>query len=296
MKAKHLFLMMALAASSSAFADEVYPSTPVEQLPLNDTIVNWKDDGMVIMEDGKGFVAMYNNSEGIYFQVLVKDRRLQQQFLRQGLVVYVDPNGKKKKKYAVHFPTLAQQRGGRPGGERPERGSRPDRRGERPQFNPQDTAGMFGDIKPMDPRDRRGHEQSKEERERHLKMLITQLNTQPASFFKDDEESIMAQGTSKVMTSGNNVVFCALVPYDKLEKLGKKGEISLSITVKERETSDDDQRGGMFGPPPGMMGGGMMPPPGMGGGFRRGEMLKEIKSFAEWIVFSTKNTNFTPAK
>ena len=98
MKLKHILSILALCASATIMADENYPSITTDQLPLNDTIVDWDNDGMVIMEDGKGFVTLYNNNDGIFFQVLIKDRRLQQQMLRQGLVVYVDPNGKKKKK------------------------------------------------------------------------------------------------------------------------------------------------------------------------------------------------------
>lgn len=292
MKIRKLLLFLSLTMASTAIANDVHPSIPVEQIPLNDTTVSWQDEGMVIMEDGKGFVAMYNTPHGIYFQVLVKDRRLQQQFLRQGLVVYVDPNGKKKKKYAVHFPVM----------ERPKRGEGPRR--ERPKgengrrhrdFSERDTAGMFGDIKPMGPRDRQRHQQSKEERARMLKMLVSQLASQPATFYKNDDESILSQDLAKVSVSENNVVFSAFVSFDQLEKIGKKGEISLGITVKERESSEEEPRGGMFGPPPGMMGG-MMPPPGMGGPRGDYNQLNEVKSFAEWLVFSTKNTNFTSDK
>ena len=270
---------MSLAVSSMVFANEANPTIPVEQFPLNDTIVNWNDDGMVIMEDGKGFAAMYNNTDGIYFQVLIKDRRLQQQCLRQGLVVYVDPNGKKKKKYAVHFPTLA-----------------PPKFKERPNFKPQDTTGMFGDIKPMRPGERNRPKISKEERERHLKMLIASISSSPTVFYEDDEETILAQDSAKIFVSGNNIIFSAFVSYEKIGKLGKKEEISLGISLKKRENGDDEFGNGMMPPPPpGMMGGGMMPPPppGMGGFSGRREMLKETKSFSEWIVFTTKNTNFT---
>lgn len=279
MKVKQLLLTMSLAVSSMVFANEANPTIPVEQFPLNDTTVNWNDDGMVIMEDGKGFAAMYNNTDGIYFQVLIKDRRLQQQCLRQGLVVYVDPNGKKKKKYAVHFPTLA-----------------PPKFKERPNFNPQDTTGMFGDIKPMRPGERNRPKISKEERERHLKMLIASISSSPTVFYEDDEESILAQDSAKIFVSGNNIIFSAFVSYEKIGKLGKKEEISLGISLKKRENGDDEFGNGMMPPPPpGMMGGGMMPPPppGMGGFPGRREMLKETKTFSEWIVFTTKNTNFT---
>lgn len=308
MKVKHLLFMLSVATAPMIMASEVYPSTAVDELPLNDTIVSWQDDGMVIMEDGKGFAAMYNNKDGILFQVLVKDRRLQQQLLREGLVVYVDPNGKKKKKYAVQFPTISRPNPGDPQGRMPQ-GRHPEsmRPGERPEggpherhprheLNEQDTAGMFGDIQPMDPRHRHD-DHSKENRERMLKFLVSNLSSEPITFLNDDEESILSQGTAKVMASGNNLVFTAFVSYDRLGKIGKKGEISLGITIKERESSDEEPRGGMFGPHPGgMPGGGMMPPPpGMGGGFRGREMLKESKSFEEWIVFSTKNTNFTTA-
>lgn len=288
MKIRKLLLFLSLTMASTAIADDVHPSVPVEQIPLNDTTVSWQDEGMVIMEDGKGFVSMYNTPQGIYFQVLVKDRRLQQQFLRQGMVVYVDPNGKKKKKYAVHFPVM----------EHPKRGEGPRR--ERPKgengrrhrdFSERDTAGMFGDIKPMGPRDRQRHQQSKEERARMLKMLVSQLASQPATFYKNDDESILSQDLAKVSVSENNVVFSAFVSFDQLEKIGKKGEISLGITVKERESSEDEIHGGMFGPPPGMM-----PPPGMGGPRGGYNQLNEVKSFAEWLVFSTKNTNFTTVK
>lgn len=277
MKAKHFIFILSLVSSFAAYADDTYPTIPVTEFPLNDTTVNWNDDGMVIMEDGKGFVALYNNPSGFYFQVLVKDRRLQQQFLHQGLVVYVDPNGKKKKKYAVHFPTLAP----------------PQRKG-RPDFNPQDTTGMFGDIKPMRPGERNHRKISKEERERHLKMLISTIASSPASFYKDDEESIIAQDSAKITVSGNNIVFSAFVPYGKIGKLGKKEEISLGVSLKKREMGEDGFEGGMMPPPPGMMGGGMMPPPpGMGRFPGRPQMLNNTKTFLEWIVFTTKNTNFT---
>jgi hypothetical protein len=194
-------------------ADESYPSITTDQLPLNDTIVDWDNDGMVIMEDGKGFVTLYNNNDGIFFQVLIKDRRLQQQMLRQGLVVYVDPNGKKKKKYSVQFPTLAPpKRGERPQGERRHRD------GER-RFNRQDTVGMFGNIQQQDPRDRQRRQISKEEREKMLKRLIANVASQPATFLEDDEETILSQESAKVFVSGNNVVFTAYIPYDRFDKI-----------------------------------------------------------------------------
>lgn len=286
MKLKHLLLISALCASTSAFADDAYPSKEIQQFPVNDTIVNWNDEGMVIMEDGKGFATMYHNQEGIFFQVLIKDRRLQQQALRQGLVVNIDPNGKKKKKYAVQFPTLSMPKPG----EMPERGQR----GDRQRFSRRDTAGMFGDIQQRGPRDRHRQEQSKEEREKMLKMLVSRINSQPVTFFKGDNESILSQDSAKIFTSGNNLVFTAFVSYDKLEKIGKKGLISLGVTLKEREQGEGFPAPGMFGPPPGMMRGGMMPPPpGMRGGFGGGNSLNEVKTFMEWIVFTIKNTNFT---
>ena len=291
MKLKHLLFITALCASTTVYADDSYPSIPTEEFPVNDTIVDWRNEGMVIMEDGKGFVAMYNNKDGIFFQVLIKDRRLQQQMLRQGLVVYVDANGKKKKKYSVHFPTLTPPKRGERRQGRPDEGMNPE---GFPRFNPQDTAGMFGDIQQRDPRNRRRQEISKEERERMLKMLVSRISTEPITFCEDEEESILSQDSSKVFVSGNNLVFTAFVSFDKFDKIGKKGEFSLGITVKEREQGDDFPRGGMFGPPPGMMRGGMMPPPpGMRGRFGGGEMLNNVKLFAEWIVFTTKNTNFT---
>ena len=43
-----------------------------------------------------------------------------------------------------------------------------------------------------------------------------------------------------------------------------------------------------------MMRGGMMPPhPGMRGRFGGPGALNDVKLFSEWIVFTTKNTNFT---
>ena len=65
MKLKHILSILALCASATIMADESYPSITTDQLPLNDTIVDWDNDGMVIMEDGKGFVALYNNNDGI---------------------------------------------------------------------------------------------------------------------------------------------------------------------------------------------------------------------------------------
>lgn len=291
MKLKHILSILALCASATIMADESYPSITTDQLPLNDTIVDWNNDGMVIMEDGKGFVTLYNNNDGIFFQVLIKDRRLQQQMLRQGLVVYVDPNGKKKKKYSVQFPTLApSKRGERPQGEPGERMNRERSR----RFNAQDTAGMFGNIQQQDPRDRQRRQISKEEREKILKRLIANVASQPATFLEDDEESILSQESAKVFVSGNNVVFTAYIPYDRFDKIGKKGEFALGITVKEIEKGEGFPGAGMFGPHPGMMRGGMMPPhPGMRGRFGGPGALNDVKLFSEWIVFTTKNTNFT---
>ena len=285
MKLKHFLLISALCASVTVFADDTYPSNEVKEFPLNDSIVNWQDEGMVIMEDGKAFVTMYHNQNGIFFQVLLKDRRLQQQALRQGLVVNVDPNGKKKTKYAVHFPTLEMPKPG----EMPEGGAR----GRRGGMGRRDTTGMFGDIQQRGPRDRQHQQRSAEERERMLKMLVSKVSSQPVTFYKGDNESVMSQDSAKVFASGNNLVFSAFVSYEKLEKVGKKGLISLGISMKEIEMPEGFGNGGMMGPPPGMMGGMMPPPPGMGRGFGGAQSLKEVKTFSEWIVFTIKNTNFT---
>lgn len=286
MKLKYLVFAASLCVACGALADDVNVSNAVNELPLNDSIVNWDDEGMVIMDDGKAFANMYHNESGVLFQVIVKDRRLQQQALRRGLVVNIDANGKKKTKYAVHFPTLAPPKRG----ERPNFGEGGGRRG----MGRRDTTGMFGKIEQDGGRNRERQKRSREEREKMLKMLVGQLKGQPASFFKGDDETLMATDSAKVMTSGGNVVFVACVPYDKLGKMGKKGLISLGVTLKEIEDGDGMPRMGMM-PPPGMMGG-MMPPPGMGRGFGGGNSLNEVKTFSEWIVFSTKNTNFTEEK
>lgn len=230
--------MISMVAAPIALADDTYPSNCVEELPLNDTIVSWQDEGMVIMEDGKGFATMYNNKNGILLQVLIKDRQLQQQLLSRGMVVYVDPNGKKKKKYAVLFPTLPIPKPGEH-----TKGFPP----ERPYVNQQDTAGLFGDIQPHGSHHRQD-KLSKEKRERMLRFLVSQLASATATFINDDEESILSQDSAKVFTSGNNLVFTAYIGYNQLGKTGKKGDISLGITIKKRESSEDMPPFGMFGP------------------------------------------------
>lgn len=296
MKHKFLLSLLALGIASIGYAEEIHPSVAVEQIPINDTIVNWQDNGMIPLEDGKAFASLCHNKDGIYFQVLVKDRQLQQQFLRRGLVVYVDPNGKKKKKYAVHFPTLAPpQRPQHPDGHGGQRGGgRPENR-DMPPFNPADTAGLFSDIRPEHHQGAPHRRPPRENRERSLKMLLSQLATQPASFYVNDDESLLSADSTKITASGNNLVFSSFIGYKKLGKIGKKNQISLGVTVKQQASENGERpdmpQGGMFGPPPGM-GGGMMPPPGMGGRMSR-ETLKEDKNFADWLVFSTKISNFT---
>lgn len=290
MTRKFILSLISIGFMATCYADDAHQATRVEHFQLNDTIVDWQDNGMIPLQDGKCFASLSHNNDGIFFQILVKDRKLQQQFLHRGMVVYVDPNGKKKKKYSVQFPTLPppqRPRHGRPG-EHAERG-------DTPTINPADTSGLFNEI---GPRHRHGQPRprfSKKERERHLKMLLSQLSQKPASFYINDDEGLMSQDSTKISASGNNLVFSSFIGYNKLGKIGKKNEISLGITVKESESENNDRQdgppGGMFGPPPGM--GRMMPPPGMGGRGRFREMLKENKKFSEWIVFSTKISNFT---
>ena len=281
MKISRLILAALLASPISAFADDTFPAVPAETLPVACNNVDWQDDGMVIMEDGKGFVALHYNQEGIQFQVLIKDRKLQQQFLHRGMVTYIDLNGKKKQKYAVKFPTLA-----------PPEGMDPRKMGA----GRRDTAGVFGDIGPGNPREGR-KQPSKEERERMLKFLVSQTAGKPASFMVGEEESMLPAENATITTSGNNVIFSAFVPYNMLEgKVGKKGEIAIGVTLKEIEfPAGGFPGGGMFGPPPGMIPGGMPPPLGMGAP-GMGNPLKDVKTFSEWIVFTIKNTNFTSVK
>jgi hypothetical protein len=86
--------------------------------------VNQEWEGRLVpLKDVPASVGFYNDNDNLYFCLTTSDRNLRTQIMRQGLMVWVDPGGGKKKDFGVEFPVglpgmvLLEQRGdtGEPG-------------------------------------------------------------------------------------------------------------------------------------------------------------------------------------
>ena len=98
-------IMMALSAN----AEVVYNSQRIGEYNVGSVMMPKLSD-MQMAESGDVLVKMYDNNEGIIFQVLVRERAKQMLVMHQGLNVYVDLGGKKKKKYTIEFPSVYRER------------------------------------------------------------------------------------------------------------------------------------------------------------------------------------------
>lgn len=308
-------LLFAIAAIN---AKDTLKSTYAETFPANDTTVNWQN-GMYPVQDGRCFVNLYNNNSELYFQIVVKDRQSQAQFLNRGMTVYLDLNGKEKKKYSINFPSMRSLHRHSQGQKRQDdiNTDMPMRGGEG-MMPPQGMPGrdeMDGDSQDTDTASLRRvmPPRTRADRERHLKMMLSQLSSQPIAFKCDDEEMMLPEGSVKVTATQGNIIYSGAIPYERLGKMGKSGEIALGIATTPVQTSSDRMPqggpgdGGMMGGPGGGMmppGGGMMGGPGMGGpgggmGSPRGDSwhrdsgLNKNSNNSEkklnfWVIFSTK--------
>ncbi len=302
MKRLSLMMLSAIVVLAMFANDEIYQSNKVDTFPTLKSNYEWGET-LYPIEDGKCFVGLLNNSDGLYFKVIVKDRRLQSQLLRRGFTIYFDTNGKKKQKYAIVFPNLEPMNRVREKMSK-ERESR-DEYGDEEHFGErgtlierqEDSDTLTNDLK----QHRRGdfRHRNVEQRAAQLKGLIGRLASSPVVFKSSKDESIMAQDLAGINTEGNNLTYQGFISYNQLGKLGKKGLISLGLFLSESDKSTDREmngfQNGMPGPPPGMMGGGagMMPPPEMGGprGFENSnseKMQKNTEKFAIWLCYSIK--------
>jgi hypothetical protein len=87
-------------------------------------------------DDDREFVGVKNDGTDLYLCLASDHSDLQRQILRQGLTVWIDPQGGKQKVLGVHFPLGLRDRGGRPD-ETPE--------GQRRHFEPESAVRALAD-------------------------------------------------------------------------------------------------------------------------------------------------------
>ena len=224
-----VFSGFSLFAAKKPDAKSVY----LQQMSSVNAIVPLTDFHTV--EKGKTLVKMFHNEESVQLQIAVPEENMQMKFLMQGLKVYLDISGKKKKKFCVQFPKLER--------EQPPRGNMQ----QRPEPGQQDM-----------------------NRQGQMPMDIQRLNANHAVLVNGKNKTTLETEKAKIqMLEDRNMVFIVHLPLSLLgDKIGKNQIISVGLSA-EMDTSQSMGPGGGGMRPEGG-GGGMRPDGGGGGGGRQG--------------------------
>ncbi len=103
MKIRHIIFAIALLSAFVATAQEesCTPSTPPEiDGKVNEWPSEWKKDDYKIF-----YYNICNDNENLYIRLKITDGLTQAKVGRNGLTVWLDPNGKRKKKLGLKYPT-----------------------------------------------------------------------------------------------------------------------------------------------------------------------------------------------
>ena len=213
--------------------------------------------------DGKVWIKVYHNADGVKIQLIANDEMTQQKLLMNGLTVYIDPTGKEKDKYAVIFPSamsLMKQRmqagglmqppgqGGEPmPGMIPGQGQAPGLDGTQGQPNAN-----------QDPRRRKPDPSG----------IAQQMNMKGAMFDVDGDSRFAGISLAKLtITDTKQICYNITLPYSIFEiKNLAPAFVGIGVLSEyvQMQMPEGAPGGGMGGPPGGGMGG--SPGGGMGGG------------------------------
>ncbi len=106
MKIKETVFTLALLTSCFVYAQKgiqasCHPTMPPEiDGKVEDWSVEWQKDS-----DNKFWYNVCNDEENLYIRLKISDGMTQVKTARFGLTVWLDPNGKKKRKFGLKYPT-----------------------------------------------------------------------------------------------------------------------------------------------------------------------------------------------
>ena len=218
------------------------------------------------VENGKAFVRMFHNEENIKVQILVSDPTMQTKFMMQGLNVYLDISGKKKKRFYVQFPKF-----------------------ERPQ--------MQGNMQqPREAGQQNAIRQEQPAMDFNQMILSASLNN-AVLVNKRNKILLNTENVNIKPFEEGKLLFTIFLPVSSIGgKIGKRKIVSVGLLSEMEASQGMPPGGGMGGPPGGGMGGaprgggGMGPGGGMGGppggGQRGGGAFAEMSTpFNAWVTF-----------
>lgn len=104
-----LFLGLASCSTFNTFSTESRP--PDHQIIVDGTTDDWRGD-LYVVEGERVSLGLLNDRENLYVCLLAEDQVTRAQIMMQGLTVWFDPQGGKKKAFGIKFPL------GMPPGER----------------------------------------------------------------------------------------------------------------------------------------------------------------------------------
>jgi hypothetical protein len=255
-----LFSVFSLFAAKKPDAKSV----KLQELSTVNTVESSVD--FLSIEKGKAFVRMFHNEGNVKVQIVVTDESMQTKFLMQGLNVYLDISGKKKKKYSVQFPRLEREQ-------------------------------MRGNMQQP-----RGEANRQERMAVDISQLTLMASANNAVLVQNKNKTALNVENAAIQPlEGNKLLFTVCLPLSLLgDKIGKNNIISVGL-LSEMETpsSGMSPSGGGGGMPPGggSRGGGGMGRPGSGGprsggGARPtgvGSAFSEMNTpFNTWVTFGVE--------
>jgi hypothetical protein len=117
MKAFVLILSFILCSSLSAQKGKIYLSNWHEN---GNAEMNLPSDKFSYFEKGKFYYFLSNDNNNIYIDIKIEDAGVQNRILKEGLIVWINMDGKSTKKMGVRYPIGSQNSGIRGGSNMPE--------------------------------------------------------------------------------------------------------------------------------------------------------------------------------
>ncbi len=242
---------------------------PAEKIKIDGVNTEWKFSDLFYDEDNRVSIGICNDNDNIYVLLFSHDQRIKHMIMENGLTVWFDPEGGKKKGLGVHFPVGLPHYSRRPMMDRP----------------PEEESGPPPTMLP--------------DKEAELQLLGPEVNEQKTMLLADIEKYGLRVQAREV--EGN---FCyeLSVPLRRNNwmketpqtKYAVRTDLSKRISIGfETEKPVGDHRGGFSGkmeggpgkpggmPPGGGMGGG--PPPGGSGPGPSGKRPDSAQSLELWV-------------
>ncbi|WP_156305308.1 DOMON domain-containing protein [Sphingobacterium endophyticum] len=104
---RNIIIAILILASSSLLAQkkkEGFALLPSFEVEVNGDLKEWGEKLSVVGEDSSWSFALTKDAKFLYAAVQIKDLSLQQEAVRNGIIVNINPNGKKKDGAQLVFP------------------------------------------------------------------------------------------------------------------------------------------------------------------------------------------------